>query len=311
MQASQRLGPVRDYLFSAFLYILPQHLLSRLMLRLTRSRFRPLKNAAIAWFIRRFAVDLSTAECSDPEGFSHFNSFFTRTLRKDARTLASEPDAIVCPVDGIVSQAGIIQEETLFQAKGRKFALARLLGGSWERAERFRNGSFATLYLSPQDYHRVHMPAAGTLREMIHVPGRLFSVSPATTRVIPELFARNERVVALFDTEFGPLAMILVGAIFVGSIETVWAGVVTPPRGTRVRTWTYGDAAAPIHLQRGEEMGRFNMGSTVILLWGANAVRWENHLQPDAKVQMGQRIGVALGLRASGPIVGKSDHLGE
>jgi phosphatidylserine decarboxylase len=191
----------------------------------------------------------------------------------------------------VVSQAGVAAGAALFQAKGRTFDLVRLLGGSAERAAPFRGGSFATLYLSPRDYHRIHMPLAGTLREMVCVPGRLFSVSPATTRTVPELFARNERVAAVFDTDAGPLALVLVGAVFVGSIETVWHGVVTPPREREVRRWEYPLGA--VRLEKGQELGRFNMGSTVIVLFGKDAVRWRPELVPERRVRMGETVGEA------------------
>ncbi len=281
-----------DYLFALPQYLLPQHFLSAVMARLTRSRFEPWKNALITGFVRHYGVDMSLAQQQDPKAYPDFNSFFTRSLRVEARPVANAARDIVCPVDGAVIGSGVIEEDTLFQAKGRGFPLSRLLGGSEAHARRFRRGAFASLYLSPRDYHRIHMPSAGTLQETIYIPGRLFSVNPSTTRVIPALFARNERVVALFNTPIGPMAMVLVGAIFVGSIETVWAGLITPPRGRRIRSWNY--PPNHTHLGRGQEMGRFNMGSTVILLFGENAVSWDKALQPNAKVRMGQRIGVAL-----------------
>lgn len=273
-------------------YLLPGHALSRVMHRLTRSRVGWFKNLFIRTVVRLYGVDLSEAAVRDPKLFPSFNAFFTRPLVRGARPMPGGADEVACPVDGVVSQAGPIRGGRIFQAKGKDYTLAELLGGSRERAEPFRDGSFATLYLSPRDYHRIHMPVAGRLREMVHVPGRLFSVDAATTRAVPRLFARNERVAALFDTDAGPMALVLVGALFVGSVETVWHGEVTPPAGSTVRTWLYpqeGDGV--VEIGRGEEMGRFNMGSTVVVLFGADAVRWRDDLAPEAPVRLGRAIG--------------------
>ena len=198
---------------------------------------------------------------------------------------------MACQVDGIVSQAGKIEDGRIFQAKGHHYSLLELLGGDSELANEFTDGSFATIYLSPKDYHRIHIPLAGTLKKMLHVPGRLFSVSPATTRAIPNLFSRNERVVNIFETTAGPMAVIMVGAIFVASMDTVWAGTVTPSH-QRVQTWEYGKpSAATIRLKKGEEMGRFNMGSTVIVLFGPDKVDWSAAVKSNNKVKMGEAIG--------------------
>ncbi|TPW12301.1 MAG: Phosphatidylserine decarboxylase, partial [Halothiobacillaceae bacterium] len=243
--------------------------------------------------IKRFNVDMSIAEKSDPNDFASFNHFFTRTLKPEARPIVSGVKEIACPVDGAISQIGEIVDGKIFQAKKHQFNLIDLLGGSRERAHPFQGGSFTTIYLSPRDYHRIHMPATGELLEMVHVPGRLFSVSPRTTENVPALFARNERVVALFNTEYGPMAMILVGALFVGSMDTVWAGNVAPRQDKRVRVWDYRyrhDAIQPIILKRGEEMGRFNMGSTVILLFGPQAIHWAKELRANSQVKMGQLL---------------------
>ncbi len=280
---------VWDVLRAAPQYVLPHHPLSLAMEMLTRSRARWFKDPLIRWFSRAYRVDWDEARFRSPGAFPDFNAFFTRELRSGARPVDPAPGALVSPVDAAVSQAGTASGDTLFQAKGRTFDLVRLLGGSAARATPFRGGRFATLYLSPRDYHRIHMPLTGTLREMVCVPGRLFSVSPATTRVVPELFARNERVIAVFETEAGPLAMVLVGAVFVGNIETVWHGVVTPPRRREIQRWVYPDGQ--IQLVKGQEMGRFNMGSTVILLSGRDAVRWVSELVPGRRVRMGERIG--------------------
>jgi phosphatidylserine decarboxylase len=250
------------------------------------------KDLLIRQFARRFRVTLDEALEPDAGAYADFNAFFTRALKPGARPVAPGDRTVCCPVDGAVSQIGLAEADTLLQAKGRTFSLTALLGGDLERARPFQGGAFATLYLSPRDYHRIHLPLAGQLREMVHIPGKLFSVSPLTTRMVPELFARNERVATLFDTPAGPMALVLVGAINVSSIETVWAGPITPPLGTTIRRWSYppnGDGA--VRLDKGAELGRFNMGSTVILLFGQGAVRWETEIRPGAAVRMGQRLG--------------------
>lgn len=275
-------------------YTVPHHALSRLMYKLTRACWRPWKNWQIRWFIRRYGVDMGIALESDAFSHPNFNSFFTRALKPSARPIAGEANAIACPVDGAVSEAGVIDGDKLFQAKGAYYSVTSLLGGSEERALPFMGGHFATLYLSPRDYHRIHMPLQGELEEMVYVPGELFSVSPRTARTVPRLFARNERVVTIFQTPCGPMAMVLVGAMFVANIETVWAGVVAP-RGERdILSWGYRHRHADtpaILLEKGAEMGRFNMGSTVILLFGPGAMDWANDLKPGSTVRMGQRIG--------------------
>ncbi|MCB1877705.1 MAG: phosphatidylserine decarboxylase, partial [Chromatiales bacterium] len=246
-----------DYLFALPQYLLPTHALSAAMHRIARSRWRGFKDPFTRWFVGRYQVNLAEAQQPDPAAYESFNAFFTRALRPEARPMHDEAGTAICPVDGAVSQAGHIAGDTIFQAKGRSFDLDTLVGGA-EYAKGFRNGRFATLYLSPRDYHRIHMPLAGKLTRMTYIPGRLFSVNAATAKVIPSLFARNERVVCHFDTEYGPMAMILVGAVFVGSIETVWAGEVAPPRHWYTETKRYLNDAP--QLGRGEEMGRFNMG---------------------------------------------------
>lgn len=277
-------------LFILFQYLLPHHLLSQVMYWITRSEWRPLKDFAIRKAIQLYKVDMQEATDPDPGNYRSFNDFFTRTLREDARPLAKEKNAVLSPVDGTVSQAGRIEDGRIFQAKRHDYSLHELIGGDPKWSAAFEGGSFATIYLSPSNYHRIHIPLAGTLKKMIHVPGRLFSVSPATTRAVPRLFARNERVVNLFDTEAGPMAVIMVGAIFVASMDTVWAGTVTP-RGRQVQQWDYGrKSTTGTKLRKGAEMGRFNMGSTVILLFGKDAVAWSEQLVPDSKVQMGQKI---------------------
>jgi phosphatidylserine decarboxylase len=280
-----------DYLKALPQYLMPGHLVSRLIYAFTRIRTPAIKNRFTDWFIKQFQVNMAEAAESDPHTYEHFNAFFTRALRADARPIVEGDTTIACPVDGTVSQAGQITDDQIFQAKGHDYSLTALLGGSKERAIPFLGGSFATLYLSPSDYHRIHMPITGSLAEMIHVPGRLFSVSPATTRVIPGLFARNERVVSIFDTAIGPMAMVKVGAVNVGSIETVWAGQVTPPAGRIVRGWHYDREEQPILLKKGEEVGRFNMGSTVIILFGPDVMTWAEEIKAGNTVRLGQLLG--------------------
>ena len=279
---------------------LPQHALSRLVLRLTRLHTR-LKNPLARWFIRAYGVDMSEAAEPDPTAYPSFNAFFTRPLRAGVRPPAGDEDTLVSPVDGRVSQSGAIEAGRLYQAKGIDYALTALLGGDEDAAGRFAGGAFATLYLAPGDYHRIHMPLAGELRSMSHVPGRLFSVAPWTVSTVDGLFARNERVVALFDTDHGPLGLVLVGAINVAAIETVWAGLVTPPRGRRVTTTAY-DGDGP-RLDRGAEMGRFNMGSTVIVLVPAS-MSLSDVPPPGGRVRLGQRLGLARPSPDRPPVAG-------
>lgn len=284
-----------DYLRGLPQYLLPHHALSRIVLAATRVEVRWWKNLLITAFRHRFDIDMSVAQQPDALAFASFNAFFTRALRNDARPVVSETGSIACPVDGRVSQAGKIKGDRIFQAKGRDYSLLELLGGDTDLAERFQDGAFATLYLSPRDYHRIHMPLTGRLTETVYVPGRLFSVAPHTVRSVPRVFARNERLITLFDTEAGPMAMVLVGALFVSCIETVWSGVVTPPRGYRVRRENFADSPQPLQLTRGAEMGRFNMGSTVILLYGKQRVEWIRALTAGQPVRMGEQIGQQLG----------------
>ena len=283
---------LRDNLFVLLQYLLPQHPISRLVHWFVRLQVQWLKNLVGRWFIRHFKVNMSEAVEEDITAYPDFNSFFTRALKPGARPLATESNAILCPVDGAVSQAGRIDGDAVFQAKGHSFLLQTLLGNNTEWSDKFHNGLFATLYLSPRDYHRIHMPLTGTLEHVIHVPGRLFSVNPVTTRKVPGLFARNERVACLFNTEHGPMGMVLVGAINVASIETVWQGVVTPPAGKQIQSWDYQDKE--VVLNASEEMGRFNMGSTVILLFGPQQVEWISSLQADVPVKMGELIGTTI-----------------
>ena len=273
-------------LFTAVQYLLPQHTLSRFVGWIARIQNRVIKNLLIRAFVRRFRVDLTEAVSPNAEAYSSFNDFFTRTLKPTSRPLPDDPDVLISPVDGTVSRSGPIAADRIIQAKGRDFGLGELLADE-ELAAPFRDGHFATLYLAPYNYHRIHMPLGGRLAQMLHVPGRLFSVNAASVKGIPKLFARNERVVCLFETVAGPMACVLVGALNVGSIETTWAGVVAPRRGRAVSRWSYG---SEIELARGAELGRFNMGSTVIVLFAAGGVALEPPLRPGVTIRMGQPI---------------------
>lgn len=269
---------------------LPHHFLSRIVHALMRSERLPaLRLAFMRWFVRRFQVALDEAAQPDLAAYPTFNAFFTRALAPGARPVAAEPDAFACPADSRVSQAQPVAAGRVFQAKGRSYTATELLGGDPRRAAPFDGGASATLYLSPRDYHRVHMPADGDLIEMVHVPGRLFSVNPPTTRAVDRLFARNERVAFILDTAAGRLAYVMVGALFVSSVETVWAGEVTPPAGRVVRRWRY--PAGQHRFRKGDEIARFNMGSTVVLLTEPGRVSWDAVVQPDAPLRVGQRIG--------------------
>lgn len=280
-----------DRLKSWPLAVLPHRLLSRLVRRVTRWRMFWWKQALIRMFIRRFAVDMSEARCEIAD-YPDFNSFFTRELKSGIRPLPPDPRAIISPVDGRVSAAGGIEGGQLIQAKGSMYSLTVLLGGEERHAAPFQGGRFTTLYLAPRDYHRIHMPCNGRLTETIYIPGRLYSVAPHTTRAIPGLFTRNERLVCLFDTPFGPMALVMVGAIFVSCMETAWAGLVNPEAGMRRLVTRYGLPEGPdVSFVRGEEMGRFNMGSTVILLYPPDRVEWLESLRPDRSLRMGETIG--------------------
>lgn len=279
-----------DRLKALIQYPLPHHLLSKLMYLITRCEWTPLKNALIRFVIKRFDVDMSIAADPEPTNYRHFNEFFTRPLKSGVRTIAAEPNAIACPVDGTISQLGPIQDGRIFQAKGHDYSLNSLLGGIEHLHERFSGGQFATIYLSPRDYHRIHMPLNGTLTETVYIPGRLFSVNPATTRAIPGLFARNERLVTIYETEYGPMAVILVGAIFVAGIETVWNGNYGNKTFRNFEHLNHNNLPKQT-LEKGAEMGRFNMGSTVILLFGPGQMEWLKALQPDQAVSMGQLLG--------------------
>jgi phosphatidylserine decarboxylase len=267
--------------------IIPHHAISRVIYLVTRWR-GPQVKPMIAWFVKRYGVDMNDAEEPEIGYYQTFNEFFTRALKHGIRPIAPGDNTLACPCDGTVSQAGPIRSGAILQAKGRAYSALDLLGGDKAMAAEFADGRFATIYLAPYDYHRMHMPLDANLVRMIHVPGRLFSVAEWTVKEIPRLFARNERLVCYFETAAGPMAMVLVGAINVSAIETVWSGQVVPPRAKKISEFDYSHTHKRI--SKGDEMGRFNMGSTVILLTGKN-VEWLAHIQNGQKVRMGQLIG--------------------
>ena len=277
--------------FVALQHLLPQHGISRLVLGATRSRNPTFKNALIRLFMRGFKPDMRDAVVTEPTAYASFNEFFTRALRPGTRPVDPDPRAIVSPVDGTVSEAGTLSADRLLQAKGHEYSLRALLAGNaaWERS--FVGGTFATIYLAPYNYHRIHMPIAGELRESFYVPGRLFSVNRTTAQLVPGLFSRNERVVCGFDTAGMPWGLILVGALNVGSMATVWHGDVTPRRHREVTALPVTDVLAPTLLAKGDEMARFNMGSTVILLSPPGAAEWSASLTAGKVLRMGERIG--------------------
>lgn len=280
-------------LFIFFQHIVPQHLLSRLTGWLAQVRHPVwLKNFVIEQFVRRFKVDMAEAQEPDLTAYANFNAFFTRPLREGARPIASAD--IVCPADGAISQLGAIDEGRIFQAKGHYFSTRELLGGDDERAELFCDGQFATIYLSPKDYHRVHMPLAGTLTATRYVPGKLFSVNGVTAENVERLFARNERLVCHFDTQAGPMALILVGAMVVAGIETVWSGQVAPPPSLPVER-DYKNLPEPVSLAKGEEMGRFKLGSTAILLFPKDAIAWDASYSAGSATRLGESLGEFIG----------------
>ena len=269
-------------------YWIPQHGLTRFVGMLASAKAGGLTTAVIRWFIKQYNVNMDEALHSEPTHFATFNEFFIRELKEGMRPISEGDDVITHPADACVSQFGPIQDGKLIQAKNHDYTALELLGGDEKLAQEFTDGEFATLYLSPRDYHRVHMPCDGTLRQMIYVPGDLFSVNPLTAANVPNLFARNERVISIFDTAFGPMAQVLVGATIVGSIEQVWAGTITPPRGNTVHRWDYpakGDKA--VILKKGEEMGRFKLGSTVINLFANDQIHFDESMQLGQPTLMG------------------------
>jgi phosphatidylserine decarboxylase len=269
-------------------YLLPKKLLTQFMGRLASTEGGSTTTAAINWFIKRYGVNMAEAANPDPASYKSFNEFFTRPLKPGARPLAQAD--YVCPVDGAISQFGRIEKDQIFQAKGHSYSTTALVGGDAKLASEFEGGHFACLYLSPKDYHRIHMPVAGTLRQMIYVPGDLFSVNPTTARGVPGLFARNERVVCVFDTAHGPFVNVLVGATIVGSMATVWHGQVNPPRLPDVTTWNY--KPGEFVYKQGDEMGRFLLGSTVVMLWPEQAMKFNPAWQPAGGIRMGESMAV-------------------
>ncbi len=280
--------------FVALQHLLPQHGISRLVLAATRSRAPAFKNALIRLFVRGFNPDMTDAVEPEPTAYASFNEFFTRALRAGTRPIDADTGAVVSPVDGTVSEAGELTADRLLQAKGHEYSLRALLAGNatWERT--FAGGTFATIYLAPYNYHRIHMPLAGELRDSFYVPGRLFSVNRTTAQLVPGLFSRNERVFCGFDSRGMPWANILVGALNVGSMATVWHGDVTPRKVREITALPVTDVLAPATLNKGDEMARFNMGSTVILLFPPGAVRWDGKLKAGNTLRMGERIGTLV-----------------
>jgi len=268
-------------------YVLPKRGLTAFAGRVASRERGATTTRLVRWFVRKYGVDMSEAAVSDVAAYASFNDFFTRALKPGARPLA-EAD-LICPVDGTISQFGRIEHDQILQAKGHRYSTTALVGGDRALAERFHDGSFATLYLSPKDYHRIHMPCDGVLTRMIHVPGALFSVNPVTARGVPGLFARNERVVCVFDSErVGNFVLTLVGATIVGSMATVWHGTVNPPRVRRAREWLYPERN--VTLKQGEEMGRFMLGSTVVLLFPERALRFNPQWQPGKAIRLGETM---------------------
>ncbi len=268
-------------------YLIPKQALTVLAGKLASAQAGSLTTSVIRWFVDRYKVNMAEAANPDIASYPSFNEFFTRPLQAGARPLADAD--FLCPVDGAISQFGPIERDQIFQAKGHSYSTTALVGGDRDLAARFENGSFATLYLSPRDYHRIHMPCDGRLTRMIYVPGALFSVNPTTARGVPGLFARNERVVCVFDTANGPFVLTLVGATIVGSMATVWHGVVNPPRPGVVREWRYDEQN--VVLRKGEEMGRFLLGSTVVMLFPKNALAFNPEWAPTRAIRMGEAMG--------------------
>lgn len=279
---------MNEKLFIKFQHLVPQHKLSRFIGRIANSEVRWLKNLFITWFIKRYKVDMSLAAEENPKAYACFNDFFTRALKPGLRPLSREPHAIVCPADGSVSQIGKIINGRIFQAKGQDYTTQELLGGDDALAQEFSDGDFATIYLAPADYHRVHMPYGGKLRSMIMVPGDLFSVNTVTANNVPRLFSRNERAVSIFDTDIGPMAVVLVGAMIVAGIETVWDGHVAPIIDREIQTSLY--PFQNITLEKGAELGRFKLGSTAIVMFAKNKVKWEPQFVHSSTTRVGVKL---------------------
>ena len=271
-------------------YLIPKQALTALAGKLARAQAGSLTTQVIRWFVNRYQVNMAEAANPDIASYASFNDFFTRPLQAGARPISEA--AFACPVDGAISQFGPIERDQIFQAKGHSYSTTALVGGDQKLAAQFENGHFATLYLSPRDYHRIHMPCAGRLTRMIYVPGALFSVNPTTARGVPGLFARNERVVCVFESAFGPFILTLVGATIVGSMATVWHGQVNPPRLPTVCEWTY-DENSTVNLKKGEEMGRLQLGSTVVMLFPKDSLRFNPEWKPTRAIRMGEAMGQA------------------
>lgn len=282
-----------DRLFAAFQYVIPKRALSRLIYSVMRTESPAFKRLLIRSFLSGYQVNMAEAVQADPFAYRSFNEFFTRPLRPGARTIAPGEDIIVSPVDGTVSQAGPLHGDAIIQAKGIQYSSLELLAGDAEAAQSYRGGNFTCIYLAPYNYHRIHMPFSGRLRKTIYVPGDFFSVNAATARAVPRVFARNERVICEFETSIGRMAVILVGALFVGSMETVYAGEINPPPRRHKQAVPIAKGLGQT-LTKGAELGRFNMGSTVVLLFEKQKMRWEESLQPLATVQLGRTIGAVL-----------------
>ena len=269
---------------------MPKQAMTWLAGKIANARAGSVTTRLIRWFVGRYGVNMAEAENPDVRSYQSFNEFFTRALRADARPLA--PTDFICPVDGTISQFGAIEKAQIFQAKGHRYSTTALVGGDRELAAQFDDGSFATLYLSPKDYHRIHMPCDGRLVRMIHVPGALFSVNPTTARGVPGLFARNERVVCIFESVYGPFVLTLVGATIVGSMATAWHGVVNPPRSAQVSEWAYDPLQ--VVLKKGEEMGRFLLGSTVVMLFPKNKLQFNPEWTAARIIRLGEMMGTKM-----------------
>lgn len=271
-------------------YALPKHAITALAGKLASANAGKLTTSVIAWFVKRYQVNMAEAEQPDIQHYATFNDFFTRPLKQDARPLTSAD--FICPVDGAISQFGNIESNQIFQAKGHHYSTGTLLAGDNNAAAQYENGHFATLYLSPRDYHRIHMPCSGKLLRMTYVPGDLFSVNPSTAQGVPNLFARNERVICEFEAAFGKFVLVLVGATIVGSMATVWHGIINPPRSKKIRTWDYSEQN--ITLKQGEEMGRFLLGSTVVMLFPSNTLSFNSLWKAEKPIKLGEMMGNAV-----------------
>lgn len=278
-----------DSLIIFLQHLLPKQAITEFGAYVANAKAGRITTGIIRWFVKKYGVNMDEAVNSDIASYASFNEFFVRPLKPDARPIAAAD--FVCPVDGAISQFGRIQQDQIFQAKGHYFSTCDLVGGDQKLAALFDHGDFANIYLSPKDYHRIHMPCDGRLTRMIYIPGDLFSVNPVTANGVPNLFARNERVVCVFESEHGPFVLVLVGATIVGSMGTVWHGIVNPPRTKKVREWDY--QSQQIHLKKGEEIGRFLLGSTVVLLFPANVLSFNPTWQPAASVRLGEVMGVS------------------